>query len=125
MTFREACLTIIFFYAEQLVLSITKDVKYEWQKDYEQYVKSVVVENAPCYVLFKFDSKNSLGDEWLFISWSPDSATVRQKMLYASTKATLKMEFGTSQIKEELHGTVLVSVHMRIIIINNNDLIIC
>lgn len=28
-------------------------------------------------------------------------------MLYASTKATLKQEFGSSQIKEEIHGTVL------------------
>lgn len=27
-------------------------------------------------------------------------------MLYASTKATLKQEFGTASIKEELHGTV-------------------
>lgn len=65
-------------------------------------------ENYPCYIIFKFDSKNASGYEWLFISWSPDTASVRHKMLYASTKATLKMEFGTSQIKEELHGTIIV-----------------
>lgn len=59
--------------------------------------------------VFRLDSKSSLGFEWLFISWSPDTAPIRQKMLYASTKATLKQEFGSSQIKEELHGTVLVS----------------
>jgi twinfilin-like protein len=29
-------------------------------------------------------------------------------MLYASTKATLKQEFGSGQIKEELHATVPV-----------------
>lgn len=44
----------------------------------------------------------------MLISWSPDDAPVRHKMLYASTKATLKQEFGSGQIKEELHGTVTV-----------------
>jgi len=44
----------------------------------------------------------------MLISWSPDEAAVRQKMLYASTKATLKQEFGSGQIKEELHGTIEV-----------------
>jgi len=29
-------------------------------------------------------------------------------MLYASTKATLKQEFGSAKIKEELHGTSMV-----------------
>lgn len=60
-----------------------------------------------------------MGYEWLFISWSPDTAQVRQKMLYASTKATLKQEFGTSHIKEEVHGTVLVSYHIIIIYLDN------
>lgn len=64
--------------------------------------------NYNCY--FRLDSKNSSGFEWLFLSWSPDTAPIRQKMLYASTKATLKQEFGTSQIKEEFHGTVIVYI---------------
>lgn len=59
---------------------------------------------------FRLDTKNTSGYEWLFLSWSPDTAPIRQKMLYASTKASLKQEFGTSQIKEELHGTVMVNV---------------
>lgn len=40
------------------------------------------------------------------ISWSPDTASVRNKMLYASTKATLKKEFGGGQIKDDLFGTI-------------------
>jgi len=51
------------------------------------------------------DTKSSLGYDWLLISWTPDTATIRSKMLYASTKATLKTEFGSSHIKEELHAT--------------------
>ncbi len=46
--------------------------------------------------------------KWLLISWSPDSASVRNKMLYASTKATLKKEFGGGQVKEDLYGNMRV-----------------
>ncbi|KAI4461980.1 twinfilin [Holotrichia oblita] len=53
------------------------------------------------------DSKNACGYEWLLLCWSPDTAPIRQKMLYASTKATLKQEFGSAQIKEEIHCTML------------------
>ena len=35
---------------------------------------------------------------------------VRQKMLYAATRATLKQEFGTSQILTELFGTLPVCI---------------
>jgi twinfilin-like protein len=73
-------------------------------------------------IIIRLDSKNSSGYEWLFVSWSPDTAPIRQKMLYASTKATLKQEFGTSQIKEELHGTVLVITILIIKILNDNIL---
>ena len=33
---------------------------------------------------------------------------VRHKMLYAATRATMKMQFGGGQIKDELFGTVQV-----------------
>ncbi|XP_066157247.1 twinfilin [Euwallacea fornicatus] len=95
---------------EQLVLKDQHNEKHNWEKDYDKYVIPLIEENQPCYILYRLDNKNSLGYEWLFISWSPDSAAVRQKMLYASTKATLKQEFGTSQIKDELHGTSLSEV---------------
>lgn len=57
------------------------------------------------YIFYRFDTTNSLGYEWLLLSWSPDSAPVRHKMLYASTKATLKQEFGSAHIKDEMHAT--------------------
>lgn len=33
--------------------------------------------------------------DWAFILYSPEYSNVRKKMLYASTKSTLKNEFGT------------------------------
>lgn len=41
----------------------------------------------------------------MLFSWTPDTASIRHKMVYASTKATLKNEFGSAHIKEELHAT--------------------
>ncbi|XP_013189686.2 twinfilin [Amyelois transitella] len=98
---------------EQLVLAKYHAVKGSWEQDFEKYVPSLVVEDQPCYILFRFDSTNSLGYEWLLLSWSPDSAPVRQKMLYASTKATLKQEFGSAHIKDEMHATVKEEVSLK------------
>lgn len=83
----------------------------KWQDDYDKMVKPLIEENQPCYILYRLDTKSpDSGYDWLFISWSPDDAPVRQKMLYASTKATTKQEFGTASIKDELHGTVVEDV---------------
>ncbi|XP_038210694.1 twinfilin [Zerene cesonia] len=90
---------------EQLTLSTHQQVKGTWEQDFDKYVPPLIVDDLPCYVLYRFDSTNSLGYEWLLLSWSPDSAPVRHKMLYASTKATLKQEFGSSHIKDEMHAT--------------------
>ncbi|GAU93245.1 hypothetical protein RvY_05211 [Ramazzottius varieornatus] len=76
-----------------------------WEKDFENNVVGCLHEGEPCYLFFRLDSKNSSGYEWLFISWIPDDATVRQKMLYASTRATIKREFGGTYIAEELSAT--------------------
>lgn len=66
----------------------------------------LIEEDTPCYILYRLDEKSTNGYNWLLLSWVPDTASIRLKMLYASTKSTLKTEFGSSYIKEELHGTV-------------------
>ena len=43
----------------------------------------------------------------LLLSWVNDIATIRQKMVYASTKAALKTEFGSAHITEEQHASSL------------------
>lgn len=92
---------------EELVPSFSSKTIGKWQDDYDKLVKPLIVENQPAYILYRLDTKSpDSGYDWLFISWSPDTAPIRQKMLYASTKATLKQEFGTAAFKEELHGTV-------------------
>lgn len=73
---------------EQLALSAKQDSKGDWKKDMELFVPALIEEKVPCYILFRLDNK-----EWLLLSYSPDNAPVRQKMLYASTKATMKKSF--------------------------------
>ncbi|XP_063361255.1 twinfilin [Cydia amplana] len=98
---------------EQLTLAKKEPVKGTWEQDFEKYLPSLIVEDMPCYMLYRFDSTNSLGHEWLLLSWSPDSAAVRHKMLYASTKATLKQEFGSAHIKDEMHATTKEEVSLK------------
>jgi len=96
---------------EELSLSGHEKHHKSWKDDFEKVVKQFILPEVPCYVLYRFDVKSDTKNyDWLLISWCPDVAPIRQKMLYASTKATLKQEFGSAKIKEELHGTSMVDV---------------
>lgn len=45
----------------------------------------------------------------LYVNMVSEWLQVREKMLYAATRATLKSEFGGGLIKEEMFGTHVVS----------------
>lgn len=91
---------------EQLVLGETRKASRSWEEDYNSLVLPLLENDLPCYILYRLDSTNSLGHEWVFIAWSPDNSPVRHKMLYAATRATVKKEFGGGLIKDEVFGTV-------------------
>ncbi|KFQ28827.1 Twinfilin-1, partial [Mesitornis unicolor] len=91
---------------EQLVVGSSKRPVGSWEKDYDAFVLPLLEDKQPCYILYRLDSQNAQGYEWIFIAWSPDHSPVRQKMLYAATRATLKKEFGGGHIKDEVFGTV-------------------
>ncbi|KAH0500125.1 Twinfilin-1 [Microtus ochrogaster] len=98
---------------KQLVIGSCSQPSDSWEQDYDSFVLPLLEDKQPCYVLFRLDSQNAQGYEWIFIAWSPDHSHVRQKMLYAATRATLKKEFGGGHIKDEVFGTVKedVSLH--------------
>ncbi|KAM6980250.1 twinfilin-2 isoform 1-T1 [Aplochiton taeniatus] len=89
---------------EQLVLGAYREPQQSWDLDYDHFLLPVLDEQEPCYVLYRLDTQNELGYEWIFISWSPDQSPVRQKMLYAATRATVKKEFGGGHVKDEIFG---------------------
>ncbi|KAK7891632.1 hypothetical protein WMY93_023595 [Mugilogobius chulae] len=90
---------------EQLTLGTSRKASKSWEQEYDSLVLPLLDDKLPCYILFRLDSQNTQGYEWIFLAWSPDSAAVRHKMLYAATRATLKKEFGGGHIKEEIFGT--------------------
>ncbi|XP_048358255.1 twinfilin-1 isoform X2 [Sphaerodactylus townsendi] len=90
---------------EMLIVGSDKQPGESWEKDYDFFVLPLLEDKQPCYILYRLDSQNAQGYEWIFIAWSPDHSPVRQKMLYAATRATLKKEFGGGHIKDEVFGT--------------------
>lgn len=99
---------------EQLTLKSHGRVRKAFSSDYEHYVPPELDAASPCYIIVRFDSRDAMEQfEWLFVSYTPEDAHVRLKMLYASTRATLKREFGGSHIKEELFGTLASDVNLQ------------
>ncbi|XP_053291443.1 twinfilin-2 [Pleuronectes platessa] len=91
---------------EELVLDSFREPASSWDRDYDQCLLPLLPPREPCYILYRLDSQNAQGYQWVFIAWSPDQSAVRQKMMYAATRATLKKEFGGGHIKDEMFGTV-------------------
>nr|CAH8847259.1 unnamed protein product [Trichobilharzia regenti] len=87
---------------ECLVLEAKIPTESSWENDFEHVIKQLLEFDSPCYIFYRLDSDNSFGHDWVFISWVPESSNVRQKMLYASTKATVRKQFGDNLIKDDL-----------------------
>ncbi|KAF8319344.1 actin depolymerizing protein [Clavulina sp. PMI_390] len=62
-------------------------------------------EKVPSYVLGKLDAVDDLSGSWLFISYVPEGASVRHKMLYASSRSALTRSIGESKLKDTLFAT--------------------
>ncbi|CAG2171991.1 unnamed protein product [Oppiella nova] len=91
---------------EELILDEYKEPSEDWEEDYKRYVKRMVLVAEPAYILFRLDSRDSSGTyEWLFILWTPEESSIRKKMVYASTKATLKQQFGGGNIAHDYFAT--------------------
>jgi len=61
--------------------------------------------NVPCYIVYRLDSSNAHGHEWILISYVPDGSPVKSRMLYASSHALLKRDLGLTYFVDELHGS--------------------
>jgi len=67
----------------------------------------VLTDKEACYILYRTDLKNPQGDYvWYLLRYVPDKAKVRDKMIYASTVATLKQQLGSGLFAEDIFGTI-------------------
>lgn len=73
------CVYLSVCVSEQLVLGAYREVSQSWDQDYDACVLPMLDGLEPCYILYRLDSQNQLGYEWLFISWSPDQSPVSRK----------------------------------------------
>jgi len=89
---------------ETVVLVKTQSVSNSLEHDFGT-LKSELLPKTPCYILFRLDSKNSLGFEWLLLAYVPDGSTVRDRMLYASSRDTVKRQLGATYFRDDIHGT--------------------
>eukprot|EP01121_Diplochlamys_sp_Union-15-3_P000719 TRINITY_DN105_c0_g1_i1.p1 TRINITY_DN105_c0_g1~~TRINITY_DN105_c0_g1_i1.p1 ORF type:complete len:342 (-),score=51.75 TRINITY_DN105_c0_g1_i1:26-1051(-) len=78
----------------------------DWEADFPKIVSQLDA-TSPCYVLYRLDETTDTGFKWLLLCYVPDKAKVREKMVYASTRATLKSQLGTGNFKDEIFGTVV------------------
>ncbi|KAJ3728671.1 hypothetical protein C8R42DRAFT_706999 [Lentinula raphanica] len=65
-------------------------------------LQELLQDDVPAYVLAKLDEPST---DWLAIYYVPDSAKVRDKMLYASTRASLLKILGSTAFSDSLFAT--------------------
>ncbi|KAF5391931.1 hypothetical protein D9757_001849 [Collybiopsis confluens] len=63
-------------------------------------LQDLLQDDVPAYILTKLDDS-----EWLAIYYVPDSAKVRDKMLYASSRASLLKSLGSTTFTDNLFAT--------------------
>eukprot|EP01116_Phalansterium_solitarium_P024613 TRINITY_DN9062_c0_g1_i1.p1 TRINITY_DN9062_c0_g1~~TRINITY_DN9062_c0_g1_i1.p1 ORF type:complete len:336 (-),score=64.65 TRINITY_DN9062_c0_g1_i1:45-1052(-) len=75
-----------------------------WQDDLA-LAQPLFETDKPCYVVFRKEKDASVS-EWLLFCYVPDKAKVKDKMLYASTRAPLKQQLGSSYFADDVFGTL-------------------
>ncbi|KAJ2156116.1 proteasome component pup2 [Coemansia sp. RSA 552] len=68
-------------------------------------VPGLLGDSEPCYLLVRLDTPEPGSAKWLLATYVPDKARVRDKMLYAATKATLSKSLGESYFVDDMFGT--------------------
>lgn len=61
---------------EQLMLGASREPVGRWDQDYDRAVLPLLDAQQPCYLLYRLDSHNAQGFEWIFLAWSPDNSPV-------------------------------------------------
>jgi len=89
---------------EYLVESGTKAVQGSWEQDFA-LVPPELEDKTACFILYRTDNVTENRHQWYMLCYVPDTAPVRQKMLYASTRHPLKNELGAKNFLDEVHGT--------------------
>ncbi|KAJ2705401.1 Twinfilin-1 [Coemansia sp. IMI 203386] len=93
---------------ESLEATATHPTQNGFEQDFAA-IGDLLQDTDPSYLLVRLDSNESnshdTGTKWLLCTHVPDTAAVRAKMLYASSKASLTKTLGESYFVDEIFGT--------------------
>jgi len=84
-------------FSEELVLDSCREPAQSWDKDYDQFLLPLLTPQEPCYILYRLDSQNAQGYEWIFVAWSPDQSPVCLEMM-------ISLSFKFSQLQIEIRS---------------------
>ncbi|KAI9281779.1 hypothetical protein BC943DRAFT_329564 [Umbelopsis sp. AD052] len=90
---------------ESLVENGQSPASGSFEEDFPELQK-YLDESQPSFILVRLDTKSSAGEyNWLFIAYVPDNSKVRDKMLYASSRASLTKDLGDYRFVDNMWGT--------------------
>ncbi|CAF4546842.1 unnamed protein product [Rotaria sp. Silwood1] len=91
---------------ESLVAKGEHNAERTFNEDFDKMIPPLIHKHRPAYYFVRLDTISEIsGHNWLLIVYIPDDAKVRERMLYASTVATLKREFGLTYITQEIRAS--------------------
>lgn len=57
-------------------MGVTRQASKTWDQEYDSLVLPLLEDHLPSYILYRLDSSNNQGYEWIFLAWSPDRSPV-------------------------------------------------
>eukprot|EP01027_Heterolobosea_sp_BB2_P013513 GEZU01019489.1.p1 GENE.GEZU01019489.1~~GEZU01019489.1.p1 ORF type:complete len:169 (+),score=39.30 GEZU01019489.1:78-509(+) len=92
---------------DEMVLTASHPLSGNIQQDFDQ-LANYINDNEACYFLFRLDTKNKLGYEWVLIAFVPDTCKTKVKMIYASSLDNAKKLLGYGYFAGDIHVTLKV-----------------
>ncbi|RLN51190.1 hypothetical protein BBJ29_009182, partial [Phytophthora kernoviae] len=91
---------------ESFVLSSVGSATSEPRADCQQLVSSSLIADQAAFVLLCPDI-NVAALRWVLLAFVPESVSVRDRMLYSSSRDSLKKQLGLNYFSGEFHATEL------------------
>jgi hypothetical protein len=92
--------------ADSLVPVLTIPCKGTTEEDFDHHVRKYAVAAKPCFFLFRLNEAEAR-PKWLLVSWSPDEASVRDKVLYAGSHSILAKALPAGSERKEYFASTM------------------
>lgn len=94
---------------EVLTCNTAVDAKGTYDQDFS-LLPAYLHPTTPCFILYKLSESSSESVQFLLMTYVPDNARVREKMLYASTRASMTKELGDTYFTDAIYASTPVEL---------------